>query len=60
MLLQYDVRYNFSPVTSTRKEDGTLVKAVNYNGEMFIIEEVQLFQQRGPIKILRFSDVTVT
>lgn len=60
MLLQYDVRYNFSPNTSILKEDGTLVKAVNYNGEMFIIEEVQLFQQRGPIKILRFSDVTVT
>lgn len=42
------------------KEEGTLVKAVNYNGEMFIIEEVQLFQQRVPIKILRFSNVTVT
>lgn len=39
-------------------EEGTLVKAVNYNGQMFIIEEVELFQQRVPIKILRFSNVT--
>lgn len=44
----------------TLKEEGTLVKAVNYDGEMFIIEEVQLFQQQAEIKILRFSNVTVT
>lgn len=60
MLLEYDVQYYFIPTTSILKEAGTLVKAVNYNGEMFIIEEVQLFQQRVPIKILRFSNVTVT
>lgn len=39
-------------------EEGTLLKAVNYNGEMFIIEEVQLFQPPEPIKILQFSNVT--
>ncbi|XP_061150500.1 semaphorin-4E [Syngnathus typhle] len=39
-------------------EDGALVKAVNYDGEMFIIEQVQLFQSREAVKILRFSDVT--
>lgn len=35
------------------------MKAVNYDGEMFIIEEVQVFQHRESIKILRFSNVTV-
>ncbi|XP_038575262.1 semaphorin-4E isoform X3 [Micropterus salmoides] len=39
-------------------EEGTMLKAVNYNGEMFIIEEVQLFQAPHPIKILKFSNVT--
>lgn len=39
-------------------EEGTLLKAVNYDEEMFIIEEVQLFQQPQPIKILKFSNVT--
>lgn len=39
-------------------EEGTLVKAVNYDGEMFIIEEVQLFPTPEPIKVLKFSDVT--
>ncbi|XP_068195924.1 semaphorin-4E [Antennarius striatus] len=39
-------------------EEGTILKAVNYDGEMFIIEEVQLFQTPGPIKILKFSNVT--
>ncbi|XP_068605383.1 semaphorin-4E [Brachionichthys hirsutus] len=39
-------------------EEGTILKAVNYNGEMFIIEEVQLFQAPEPIKILKFSNVT--
>lgn len=42
-----------------QKEEGTLLKAVNYDGEMFIIEEVQLFQNTEPIKILKFSNVTV-
>lgn len=41
-------------------EEGTLVKAVNYDGEMFIIEEVQVFQPRESIKILKFSNVTVS
>lgn len=35
------------------------MKAVNYDGEMFIIEEVQLFQHRESIKIMKFSNVTV-
>ncbi|XP_029308686.1 semaphorin-4E [Cottoperca gobio] len=39
-------------------EEGTMLKAVNYDGEMFIIEEVQLFQPPEPIKILKFSNVT--
>ncbi|XP_034559702.1 semaphorin-4E [Notolabrus celidotus] len=39
-------------------EEGTLVKAVNYDEEMFIIEEVQLFQSPEPIKILKFSKST--
>uniref|UniRef100_A0A8C8A332 Semaphorin 4e n=1 Tax=Oryzias sinensis TaxID=183150 RepID=A0A8C8A332_9TELE len=38
-------------------EAGTLLKAVNYNEEAFIIEEVKLFEQAGPIKILKtFKD----
>lgn len=37
-----------------------LLKAVNYAGEMFIIEEVQLFQPPVSVKILKFSDVTVS
>uniref|UniRef100_A0A3Q4B7K9 Sema domain-containing protein n=1 Tax=Mola mola TaxID=94237 RepID=A0A3Q4B7K9_MOLML len=44
---------------SVIKEEGTLLKAVNYDGEMFIIEEVQLFQASESIKILKFSNVTV-
>ncbi|XP_037643131.1 semaphorin-4E [Sebastes umbrosus] len=39
-------------------EEGTILKAANYDGEMFIIEEVQLFQPPEPIKILKFSNVT--
>ncbi|XP_069562203.1 semaphorin-4E-like [Brachyistius frenatus] len=39
-------------------EKGTMVKAVNYDGQMFIIEEVQLFPTPQPIKILMFSNVT--
>lgn len=35
------------------------MKAVNYDGEMFIIEEVQVFQHREAIKILKISNVTV-
>lgn len=33
---------------------------MNYAGEMFIIEEVQLFQPPVSIKILKFSNVTVS
>lgn len=36
-----------------------MLKALNYDGEMFIIEEVQLFQHQEPIKILKFSNATV-
>ncbi|KAM8849098.1 semaphorin-4E isoform 2-T5 [Spinachia spinachia] len=39
-------------------EGGTLLKAANHDGEMFIIEEVQLFEPPEPIKILKFSNVT--
>lgn len=42
-----------------QKEQGTMLKAVNYEGEMFIIEEIKLFQPPEPIKILKFSNVTV-
>lgn len=41
------------------KDKGTVLKAVNYDGEMFIIEEVQIFHPRQPIKILKFSNITV-
>lgn len=36
-----------------------MLKAVNYKGEMFIVEEVQLFEPPEQIKILKFSNVTV-
>lgn len=39
-------------------DEGSMLKAVNYEGEMFIIEEVQLFQPPEQIKILKFSNVT--
>ncbi|XP_051265936.1 semaphorin-4E [Dicentrarchus labrax] len=39
-------------------EQGTVLKAVNYDGEMFIIEEIQLFPHPEPIKIMAFSNVT--
>uniref|UniRef100_A0A3Q4B7K5 Sema domain-containing protein n=1 Tax=Mola mola TaxID=94237 RepID=A0A3Q4B7K5_MOLML len=35
-------------------EEGTLLKAVNYDGETFIIEEVQLFQPPESITILKY------
>ncbi|XP_047662434.1 semaphorin-4E-like [Tachysurus fulvidraco] len=34
---------------------GSVLKAVNYDGKMVIIEEVQLFKQSDPVKILRLS-----
>uniref|UniRef100_A0A3Q3RBQ5 Sema domain-containing protein n=1 Tax=Monopterus albus TaxID=43700 RepID=A0A3Q3RBQ5_MONAL len=37
--------------------EGTVLKAVNYDGEMFIIEEIQVFQPPKPIKILKTSNV---
>lgn len=39
-------------------EDGTILKAVNYGKEMFIIEEVHLFMSPEPIKTLQFSQKT--
>ncbi|KAI5615286.1 semaphorin-4E isoform 1 precursor [Silurus asotus] len=35
---------------------GSVLKAVNYDGEMVIIEEVQLFNHNEPVKILRLSN----
>ncbi|XP_047662713.1 semaphorin-4E-like [Tachysurus fulvidraco] len=34
---------------------GSVLKAVNYDGKMVIIEEMQLFKQSDPVKILRLS-----
>ncbi|KAI3375049.1 hypothetical protein L3Q82_021567 [Scortum barcoo] len=39
-------------------EKGTVLKTVNYDGDTFIIEEVQLFQSEEPINILKFSNIT--
>lgn len=39
-------------------ERGSVLRAVNYDGEMFIIEEVLLFQPPEPIKVLRLSNST--
>ncbi|KAK5870015.1 hypothetical protein PBY51_024681 [Eleginops maclovinus] len=36
-------------------ENGYIQKAVNYEGEMFIIEEIQLYESSVPINILRLS-----
>ena len=35
------------------------MKAVNYDGKMFVIEEVQLFPSREPIKVLKLSEAKV-
>lgn len=40
-------------------ENGFVNKAVNYNGEMFIIEEVQLYKEPVPITTLRLSQSKV-
>ncbi|XP_041646816.1 semaphorin-4E [Cheilinus undulatus] len=45
---QYDVMF-------IGTENGYIQKAVNYDGEMFIIEEVQLYENPFPISILRLS-----
>ncbi|XP_066511837.1 semaphorin-4E-like [Hoplias malabaricus] len=39
-------------------EKGSVLKAVNYDGETVIIEEVQLFNLSEPVKILRLSNST--
>uniref|UniRef100_A0A8C6MG83 Semaphorin 4e n=1 Tax=Nothobranchius furzeri TaxID=105023 RepID=A0A8C6MG83_NOTFU len=39
-------------------EKGTILKAVNYDGEMFIIEEIHIFQTPQLINILAFSTAT--
>ncbi|XP_072293945.1 semaphorin-4E [Eucyclogobius newberryi] len=36
-------------------ENGYIQKAVNYDGEMFIIEEIQVFENHDAISILRLS-----
>ncbi|XP_041861619.1 semaphorin-4E [Melanotaenia boesemani] len=36
-------------------ENGYIQKAVNYGGEMFIIEEIQVYENAEPISILRLS-----
>ncbi|KAK2900498.1 hypothetical protein Q8A67_008613 [Cirrhinus molitorella] len=37
-------------------KSGSVLKAVNYDGEMVIIEEIQLFESSQPVKILRLSN----
>lgn len=37
-------------------KSGSVLKAVNYDGEMVIMEEIQLFEPSEPIKILRLSN----
>lgn len=41
-------------------ENGYVHKAVNYAGEMFIIEEIQLYEDPVPISTLRLSASKVT
>lgn len=40
-------------------ENGYIQKAVNYAGEMLIIEEIQLYENPVPIRILRLSSSKV-
>ncbi|XP_059419109.1 semaphorin-4E-like [Carassius carassius] len=37
-------------------KSGSVLKAVNYDGEMVIMEEIQLFEPTEPVKILRLSN----
>ncbi|XP_073704675.1 semaphorin-4E [Garra rufa] len=37
-------------------KSGSVLKAVNYDGEMVIMEEIQLFESSQPVKILRLSN----
>lgn len=41
-------------------ENGYVQKAVNYAGEMFIIEEIQMYENPVPISTLRLSSSKVT
>ena len=41
-------------------ENGFVEKAVNYAGEMFIIEEIRLYKTPEPIRTLRLSSSKVT
>lgn len=43
-----------------QSDSGSVLKAVNYDGEVVIIEEIQLFESSQPIKILRLSNTMVT
>lgn len=40
--------------------NGYVNKAVNYDGEMFVIEEIQLYEEPVPINTLRLSQSKVT
>ncbi|XDV28103.1 hypothetical protein PO909_031492, partial [Leuciscus waleckii] len=40
-------------------KSGSVMKAVNYEGEMVIMEEIQVFEPSEPIKILRLSNTTL-
>ncbi|KAF5897296.1 semaphorin-4E-like isoform X1, partial [Clarias magur] len=44
-------------LTPARSSSGSVLKAVNYNGEMVIIEEVQLLAHSEPVKILGLSSI---
>jgi len=48
------------PLSCLRVENGYVQKAVNYAGEMFIIEEIQLYENPVPISALRLSARKVT
>lgn len=48
------------PLPSPLPENGFVQKAVNYDGEMHIIEEVQPFETSEAIKVLRLSLSTVS
>lgn len=41
-------------------DSGSVLKAVNYDGDVVIMEEMQLFDSSQPIKILRLSNTMVT
>ena len=40
-------------------EDGFIQKAVNYGGEMFVIEGIQVYEDPQPISTLRLSSAQV-